>query len=349
VILLESDGNSEASLLRKKKLLLDMPKDLISKIFDIETLESIRSITELIVVGDVKDLSEEDYSRLIKGVDAEILVTSWGSPKLTANVLKDNPQLRYICHTAGTVRPLMEREAIESGLLVTNWGSAIARSVAEAALMMILCSLRRVTKLALSMHVRKEFARDVISEGLFYQRVGLHGFGAVARELRGFLRPFECKVYVHSPHVPEEVFRGYDVKRANSLEELFERNKIISVHAANTPENYHIINRDILRRLEDGGIIVNTSRGAIIDDKALYDELKTGRIYAALDVFEEEPLPPDSPLRGLENCLLIPHMAGPTPDRMVDMGKVALKNIEHYIRGEPLENLITARTYDLIT
>ncbi len=333
----------------KKKLLVVMPKNLISQVFDDRTLKRLKSITDVTFKYDVKGLSEEDYSKLIKEADAEILVTCWGSPKLTLRVLRENPQLKYMCHAAGTVRPYVEKEAIEHGLLVTNWGSAIARTVAEAALMMILCSLRKVTKITFDMHVRKKWPKEIIPEGLFYQRVGLFGFGAIARELRRFLRPFRCKVSAYSPHVPDEIFRKYNVKRVHSLEELFEKNRIISVHAANTPENYHIINRDILRKLEDGGVIVNTARGAIIDEKDLYEELKTGRIYAALDVFEEEPLPADSPLRGLENCLLIPHMAGPTPDRRVDMGKKVLKNIEHYVKNEPLESLITPRRYDLIT
>lgn len=220
----------------KKKLLIAMPKDLISQIFDDETLKSIRSITDVAFMSNVKSLSKEDFSRIIREVGAEILVTCWGSPKVTMNVLKDNPQLKYVCHTAGTVKPFVEKAAIESGLLVTNWGSAIARSVAESALMMILCSLRRVTELTFSMHVRKEWPRDIIPEGLFYQRVGLHGFGVIARELRKFLAPFECEVSAYSPHVPDEIFREYNVKRVNSLEELFERNRIISVHAANTPE-----------------------------------------------------------------------------------------------------------------
>ena len=272
-----------------------------------------------------------------------------GFPKGYGQYPKDNPQLKYMCHTAGTVKPFVEREAIEHGLLVTNWGNAIARSVAEAALMMILCCLRRVAKLTFSMHSRKEWPQDIIPEGLFHQRVGLHGFGLIARELRRFLAPFECEVSAYSPHVPDWIFKEHNVKRANSLKELFEKNRIISVHAANTPENYHIIDRDNLRRLEDGGIIVNTARGAVIDENALYDELKTGRVWAALDVYEREPLPADSPLRGLENCLLLPHIGGPTPDRRVDMGKMALRNIQHYVSGEPLENIITAKRFDLIT
>ena len=332
-----------------KKLLIIIPQGLISQVFDERSLQRIKSVTDATIKGDTRGLSGKEFSKIIRQVDAEIIVTCWGSPKVTVDILKDNPQLKYMCHTAGTVRPFVEKEAIEQGLLVTNWGNAIARSVAEAALMMILCCLRRISKLTFSMHLRKEWPRTIFPEGLFCQRVGLHGFGVIARELRRFLVPFKCKVSAYSPHVPDHIFKEHDVKRVNSLEELFEKNRIISVHAANTPENYHIINRDILGRLEDGGIIINTARGAVICEKALYDELKTCRIHAALDVYEKEPLPKDSPFRGLENCLLLPHIGGPTPDRRVDMGKMAHKNIEHYVNGEPLEHIVTARMFDLIT
>lgn len=88
----------------------------------------------------------------------------------------------------------------------------------------------------------------------------------------------------------EKHFPSINVIRISSVDELFETCRIVSIHASNIPENYHLINKDILSKLEDGGIIVNTARGAIIDTKALIAELKIGRIEAALDVFEEEPL-----------------------------------------------------------
>ena len=82
---------------------------------------------------------------------------------------------------------------------------------------------------------------------------------------------------------------------------------------------------------------------------ALIDELKTGRIYASLDVYEKEPLPEDSPLRGLLHCQLMCHSAGPTPDSMVMFGEAAIDNIERYVNGEPVERVVDARLYDLIT
>ena len=137
--------------------------------------------------------------------------------------------------------------------------------------------------------------------------------------------------------------------RLNSVEQLFQTCRIISIHAAKTSETYHVVNKNILSKFEDGGIIVNSARGTIIDTEALIAELKTGRIAAALDVFEVEPLETNSELRGLENCLLMPHLAGPTPDRWIDMGRLAVNNIENFINGREVLFRVTAEKYEVMT
>lgn len=296
-----------------------------------------------------EETSEAEYNALIKKCNAEIVVTGWHGPRITLKIYQDNPQLKYMCHVCGTVRKFVEQEAIEAGLLVSNWGTVIARSVAEGALMMILAGLRRVTYFQMEMHIRKGWLGYRQNMGLLYQKVGLFGLGAIARELVKLLKMFDCQISAYDPFFPESLFDEMGVKRVNSLDELFESNQIISVHAANTPENYHIINRDLLAKIPDGGLIVNTARGALIDDNALIAELKSGRIDAALDVFEVEPLDPKSEFRGLENCLLIPHMAGPSYDRRMDIGYVAIENIENYINGREVKNVITPEKYVIIT
>ena len=345
----------------RKNLLIIMP-DLIpagevdlsavsfSQVIDDHTLKEMRTLSKVTIVMNVEGLSEDKFSKIVRQSEAEILLTGWGSPKVTMRVYKENPQLRYMCHAAGTVRPYVDKEVIEAGLIVTNGANAIARSVAECALTMILTSLRQITSLSLEMHLRKGWqTRPLKIEGLFQQRVGFHGFGVIARELTKLLRPFSCDMSAFSPHVPDEILGQYDVRRVRTLEEVFEINRIVSVHAANTPANQQVINEKVLRKLEDGGLIVNTARGQIIDENALVKELTTGRINAALDVFDEEPLPENSPIRNLDNCLLTPHVGGPTPDRMKDMGEMALTNIRRYVLDESLEHVITPMMYDLIT
>jgi len=317
-------------------------------IVDSASFDKLKSLGELFERPDVD--SPEKLSAALSESQAEVLVTCWGSPKVTAEVYEANPQLKYMCHVAGTVRPYVDREAIEGGLLVSNWGRVIARSVAEAALMMTLSGLRHTTRVQFELHARKGWRCEAAhTEGLFGQKVGLHGLGGIAQELVKLMAPFGCEISAYSPHCPDSVFEQFGVARAETLEQLYSENRVISVHASKTDENHHIVNADLLAKMQDGAVIVNTARGAVIDTEALVAELKTGRIEAALDVFEEEPLSEDHPLRGLENCQLIPHMGGPTPDRRRDMGALGVAQVERYLAGEELQNVVTAAKYDLIT
>lgn len=295
--------------------------------------------------------SEEEYSAILKKAKAEIVVTNWESPKITMKVYRDNPQLKYLCHLAGTIRGHIDKEVIEAGMLVTNWGGMVGKSVAEAALMMILGALRRSTHYQFEFHLRKGWHGNpgYSPESLFRQRVGLHGFGYIAQDLVRLIQPFDCKVSALSPHCPDEVFKELKVKRVNSLKELFASNRIISIHASKIASNYHIINKDIIAELEDGGVIVNTARASVMDTEALIAELKTGRICAALDVFEVEPLEKESGLRGLENCMLIPHIGGPTEDWYPEMGNIGVLNIENFIKGREVIYTVSPEKYDLIT
>ena len=293
---------------------------------------------------------EETYARALQESQAEIVITGWGSPVLTMKAYKANPQLKYVCNLTGSVRPMLDRDVMETGILATNWGTLIGPTVAEGALLGILSCLRRTTHTTLLMHVEKGWRsgeKDV--ESLFYQKVGLHGFGIIAQNLVKLLAPFKCEISTYSPHAPDEALEACGVKRVTDLKTLYATNKIISNHASKTPENHHIVNAEILAAMQDGAILVNTGRGAVIDTDALVAELKTGRIYASLDVYDPEPPPPDSPLRGLRNCHMTCHTAGPTPDRMVDMGEAGIENIRRYISGEPLENTVDLAKYDLIT
>jgi len=293
--------------------------------------------------------SEQEYSFALQQSNADVVMTCWNSPLLTQKIYSENPQLKYLCHVAGEVRAYVELEVIKAGLIVSNWGTVVAKSVAEGTLMMILSALRRTTHFQTEIHVRKGWSGNQKPEGLLYQRIGFLGLGAIARELLKLLQPFECKIYGYDPYLSDEVFEKLNVIHLNSVDALFETCRIISIHAAKTPETNHIIDKKMLSKLEDGGVIVNTARGAIIDTDALITELKTGRIHAALDVFEEEPLPENSELRGEGNCMLMPHLAGPTPDRQVDMGNLAVKNIENFINGREVLYRVIPEKYELIT
>jgi phosphoglycerate dehydrogenase-like enzyme len=190
-----------------------------------------------------------------------------------------------------------------------------------------------------------------VTQSLFCRSIGLHGFGAIAQELIPLLRPFGVSISAFSPSVPDAVFQKYGVTRSTSLEHLFSQHDIIVELAPYTEKNHHIVTENLLRSIRPGGAFINIGRGAVVDEAALarvakdrIDDLQIG-----LDVYETEPLPKDSPLRGLSNIALLPHIAGPTKDRRQDTASFAIENLQFFLQGKPLQSLITLDVYDRAT
>jgi phosphoglycerate dehydrogenase-like enzyme len=133
------------------------------------------------------------------------------------------------------------------------------------------------------------------------------------------------------------------------LEELFSTSDVVVELAAATPANDHVIKEAHLRMIPEGGVFVNVGRGCVVDEGGLLRVAREGKLQIALDVFEEEPLPPNSPLRGLPNVTLLPHLGGPTRDRRRDSGALALRNLRAFLQGEPAEAVVTLDVYDRST
>lgn len=321
-----------------------------SQFFTENMMGELRQLLNLTIRNDMR-FDEQGYSDAVAQSKAEIVITGWNSPLLTQGVIDQNPQLQYMCNVTGGVRSMVTREVVANNFRVTNWGHLIGPTVAEAALMAMLACLRKTVRVAFWMHQEKGWKGNGLPEveSLFYQKVGLHGFGNIAQILVKLIAPFQCDVSAYDPYVDDEIFRANGVRRIDDLQTLYAQNKIVSIHAPKTDETYHVVNAKILSAMQDGSILINTARGALIDIDALIARLQTGRILASLDVYEHEPLPEDSPLRGLLNCQLSPHTGGPTPDRMVDFGRAALSNLQLYSRGETVQHVVDLRTYDLIT
>ncbi|MBN1557212.1 MAG: hydroxyacid dehydrogenase [Lentisphaerae bacterium] len=277
-----------------------------------------------------------------------VLITGWSTPPLPADLMAHAPSLRYICHLTGTLRGKIPRELIAGGLLVTNWGGAIARVVAEHCVLQILSALRRSTHWQLTMHRDRGWSaggyEGVLS--LFGRSVGIHGLGAIGRGLCRLLRPWHCPISSYTPSVPDEIFRRLRVRRCDSVEELFSGNQIIVELLPLIPENVGVVDEHLLRLIPPDGVFVNSGRGAVVDEQALAAVAKEGRLRVALDVFADEPLPQDSPLRGLSNVFLTPHVAGPTLDRQPDCGAFAVRNIRVFFRGRRPDAVVDLEVYD---
>ena len=295
-------------------------------------------------------LDADSWEKILSKTRPEIVVGCWSTPVLPDSALAaKGGTVRYYCHLAGTIRHCVSAERVAAGLRVTNWGNTISRTVAECGLLMILACMRRVAYWGRGIERGEWRSGAVDTISLFERRVGLHGFGSIAQELTRLLEPFGVKIMTYSPSVPDSILARHGVARARSLEQLFGENNVIVELAALTPKSHRIVNEKLLRLLPEDGVFVNIGRGAVVDEEALLKVAREGKLQIALDVFDQEPPAVDSPFRKLDNVFVLPHLGGPTLDRMRDSSELALLNIVHYLRGEPLEAEITQEIYDRIT
>lgn len=310
-------------------------------------LEEMQALAGHCTTLDPTGLSPEEFHQALAQANPEVLVGCWKTPPLPAQL---PPGLRYVCYLVGSVRRLITPEHLTRGLLVTNWGGSISRTVAECALFHTLAGLRRAAHWTLAMHRDGAWKQsDSQAASLFGRRVGLHGFGQIARELVRLLRPFGCAISVFAPDVGPQTERDQGIRALASLDALFAENDVVVELAPLIPETTGIVTERHLRLLPPGSVFVNVGRGAVVDEAALLRVAREGNILVGLDVYGVEPLPRDSGFRGLPNVMLTPHLAGPTTDRRRDAGEFALANLRAYAAGEPLRAVVDARTYASIT
>ena len=273
--------------------------------------------------------------------DADVIVTGWSSCKYYKKDIERLPNLKMIAHAGGTVATVVAPDVYETNVKVISGNDVFAKSVAEGTLCYILAALRR---LEYYMNVMREggFRSDVFeNRGLFGKKIGIVGFGAIARHFLNLIRWFDCEVLIYSSHLTDEEAATYGGRTAG-LEEIFAECDVISIHASNTEKNRGIITRELMESMKSDALLVNTARGPIIDEPAMIELLQAERFYAALDVYTEEPPAPDAPIRQCKNALLMPHMGGPTIDMRGVVTLELCKDIDRLQKGEELHYEIGA-------
>jgi phosphoglycerate dehydrogenase-like enzyme len=270
---------------------------------------------------------------------ADVLITGWGCPRLDTGALTAAPRLRTVLHAAGSVRSLVGEAVWERGITVSSAVTGNALPVAEYTLAMIL------------LHGKDAFGHrerfrathtypppsETAATGNVGRRVGVIGASRVGRRLLELLRPFDFTVLLHDPYVNPAQARALGAELL-SLEDLLRHSDIVSLHAPDIPETYRMLDGARLGLIRDGGVLINTSRGALVDPDALTDELVSGRLRAVLDVTEPEPLPAESPLYRLPNVFLTPHIAGSLGNELERLGRIVVEELERIGAGLGLEH-----------
>lgn len=315
-------------------ILVTIPQGYVRETFITKEIEMrIKSLGNVRWNESGKNWKPEELKEELKGID--ICICGWGSARFDREVLEGADSLKIIAYTAGSVSGVVTEEVYRRGIKVVSGNWFFAQSLAEGTLAYILSALREIPHYNTEVQEGRWLNPVFYNEGLLDQTIGLIGFGMTAQILAEMLKPFHVEIKVFSEHKTDEVYEKYGVKRA-SLEEVLTTCKIISVHMAQREDTYHLLNKEMLKKIPDGRLLINTSRGSLIDEEALAEELVTGRIRAVLDVYEIEPLPLTSKLRGLRNAILMPHMGGPTVDRRKNCTSGVLDDVERYFKGEPL-------------
>jgi len=303
-----------------------------------------RALKKLADVADWTHSSSRKDSRELRQqiASADVLMTTWHSPFLTAEMLGTDPRVKLIAHCGGEVKSRIA-ETIFDYVTVTNAADPMARGVAEMALALALTMVRRIPEYSAEMRTGVIRTNEQVSEGetLFGRKIGVIGFGRIGQAFAKLLKPFNLELVVSDPYAQPQSVADNDL-RLVELDELVRSCSVVVLAAALTPETRNMFDSRRLALLPDGAYLINIARGGLIDTDALLAELRSGRITVALDVTDPlEPLPHDHELRRLANVILTPHIAAGGIEMRQAIGALAVDEVVRFAKGEPPLNRVT--------
>ena len=267
-------------------------------------------------------------------VDADIFY-GWHPPEVFANAAK----LRWIQSSAAGLDRLLIPAVVERGITITNASGLHAAAVAETAWALTLAIGR-----GLHVYFRQQ-QQHIWKWGPLYDMsgstAGIIGFGGIGRQFARVAKAFDMRVIAVDLHPREKPSDVAELWSMQGLENLLGQSDVVLISCPYTPESRYLITRDRLALMKSTAILVNIARGGIVDETALADALRGGRLAGAgLDVCEFEPLPADSPLWDVPNLLISPHCGGVSSHRMHKLVKFFSDNLRRYLAGQPLLNLV---------
>ena len=272
--------------------------------------------------------------------DVDCLVVCHGSPKISADVMDGAPNLKIIGELEGDrfAYRIDVESAWERGIRTVDTTQGSSYPVAEWALALMLISLRNAGasfRSILAGEARQPTPNDFgyINGELTGKRVGLIGCGHIGRRLVKYLRPFDVDIRVYDPYLASEIPDAIGVVRT-SLENILSKSDVIVCLAPLTPATEGMVGRRELDMIPSNSVFVNVSRGAVVDSDALIARLKRGDIVAGLDVFDPEPIRPDSEIIGIPNTFLSPHIAGVTLTSYQRFFTLMVDELDRFFQGE---------------
>lgn len=264
--------------------------------------------------------------------DAEAIYTN--KTVLSRELIQAMPSVRFIGVLATGYNVVDVQAARERGIVVCNIPTYGTDAVAQYVFALLLELCHRVAHHAQAVQEGRWTACpdfcfwDYPLIELSGKTMGIVGYGRIGQRTAQIARAFGMQVLAYDAFV--------QAAECVPLDELLERSDVVSLHCPLFPETKHIIRGETIARMKDGAILINTSRGPLVDEAALREALTSGKLYgAAVDVVSTEPVQPDNPLLGLENCLITPHIAWAPRESRQRLMDIAVENLRCFLRGAP--------------
>ena len=318
------------------------PRVFVSRFIAQEALDKITQATEMELWPDELPPPYEVLLEKIQGIEG---LLSLLSDKIDANLMDSAPKLKVVSNLAVGYDNISIAEATKRHIVVGNTPEVLTETTADLAFTLLMSAARRVVEA--DNYTRKGQWKTwgpmiLLGQDIHHATLGIIGLGRIGAEVARRARGFNMKVlYYDKVRRSEEEERQLGVEYVPELAKLLSTADFISVHVPLTAETHRLIGTDEFAVMKPTAVLINTSRGTVVDQKALYEALKSGRIFAAgIDVTEVEPIPPDDLLLTLDNIIIAPHIGSASFNTRKSMAFMAGENLLAGLRGEVPPNCV---------
>ncbi|MDX6766603.1 MAG: hydroxyacid dehydrogenase [Candidatus Methylacidiphilales bacterium] len=271
----------------------------------------------------------------------ELLLGTWGMPVLDAEFLARLPRLRGVFYGAGSVKGFIHNVFWDQPRVLSSASAANAVPVAEFTVAAIVLSLKKVWQHLADTRTHQRWQRWNVIPGNYRTTVGLVSLGLIGRLVAERLQVFDHRVLIHDPFAPESAIRALGAEPA-TLAGIFAESDVVSLHTPWLPETVGMVHAGLLDTMKPHATLLNTARGALINEDDLFTVLKRRPdLTAFVDVTHPEPPVAHSPFYTLPNVFLTPHIAGSLNAECGRMGELAVEEAHRFISGQPLQHEIT--------
>lgn len=317
----------------KPTIILDPAFRKLTEIFESADLDRLYTLAD-VIWGQDEPIPPAEFDRVKR--DAFAIITG----RWRHGDVAEMPNLRAILEVGGrhpSPQALDYPTCFARGIRVLSCAPAFGPMVAEMALGMALAAARQIVQnhVLFTQDAEKWLhAGNTDTFTLYGQTVGLIGFGGLARCLKPLLAPFGCPILAYDPWLPQSYLASQGVTPTD-LDTLLATAKVLFVLAIPSTENKALLGREQLARIQPGAIFVLISRAHLVDFAALTELVMAGHLRAAIDVFPQEPLPFDHPIRRAPNVILSAHLAGSVPKDLRNIGRMVVNDLEAMLKGIP--------------